>query len=386
MRFQELRDTDGAVLVRGLHPAIAVVSADAGARAAVTSAVAGSKGCTVLRPLDIEEELNRGAVWMVEQHETAVEQRRSKVAEAEHAVQEAAAASTSAAREASVATTDLACFDELADRLSAADEAYEAAVHSDAEAARSLAAALGELERILGQRHSATASLEQARKGRDHRGVPEAVLHQAMNLQAALAKAEADKRAAVRQADGDFDAARAASRDALSALDEAHAALRAGVQVTSSGAPVWGPGVPLPGLLTNYRDRLAGVLSSAETANARARSVEKAAKARVEQESHALEALLASGPPALDPLETISRWAGSELFSSSDIVLAEDTFARFGTEGVATLLTTLAGRGCQVIYLTNDPEVLGWAISLPHETGGASTITSRNRRPVLVSD
>ena len=67
-------------------------------------------------------------------------------------------------------------------------------------------------------------------------------------------------------------------------------------------------------------------------------------------------------------------------------MFADDTFARFGTEGVATLITTLAGRGCQVIYMTNDPEVLGWAISLPHETGGASTITSRNRRPVLVGD
>ena len=240
MRFQELRDADGAVLVRGLHPAIAVVSADAGARAAVTSAVAGSKGSTVLRPPDVEEELKRAAVWVVEQHETAVEQRRNKVTEAENAVQEATSASISASREASVATADLARFDELAGRLSAADETYEAAVHADAEAARSLAAALGELERILGQRHSATASLEQARKGRDHRGVPEAVLHQAMNLQAALAKAEADKRDAVRQADGDRDAARGASKDALSTLDEAHAALRVGVEGISSGVPEWG--------------------------------------------------------------------------------------------------------------------------------------------------
>jgi hypothetical protein len=40
-----------------------------------------------------------------------------------------------------------------------------------------------------------------------------------------------------------------------------------------------------------------------------------------------------------------------------------------------------------VIYLTEDAEVLGWAIGLPHETGGATTITnSRARRPVLVSD
>jgi hypothetical protein len=40
-----------------------------------------------------------------------------------------------------------------------------------------------------------------------------------------------------------------------------------------------------------------------------------------------------------------------------------------------------------VIYLTDDPELLGWAIGLPHEAGGASTIaTSRTRKPALVSD
>ena len=52
-----------------------------------------------------------------------------------------------------------------------------------------------------------------------------------------------------------------------------------------------------------------------------------------------------------------------------------------------TLVTTLAGRGCQVVYLTEDAEVLGWAIGLPHEAGGASTIrTPRSRKPALVGD
>jgi hypothetical protein len=342
----------------------------------------------VLRPSDVEDELKRAAIWVVEQHEAAVEQRRQKVAECERAVQDAAAATITAARESSVASSDLARFDDLAGKLTAADEAYEATVHADAEAARSLAAALSELERILGQRHSATASLEQARKGRDHRGgVPEAVIQQAMNLQAALAKAEADKREAVQQADGDFQAARIASRDALLSLEDAHAALSAGVETISAGPPNWGPGVPLPGLLTNYHDHLASVLSAAETASTHANGVEKAARSRVEQERHDLEALLSSGPPALDPLETATRWVGSDLFSKGEVVFGDDTFGRFGTQGVATLVTTLAGRGCQVIYLTEDREVLGWAISLPHETGGASAITSaRSRKPVLVND
>ena len=50
----------------------------------------------------------------------------------------------------------------------------------------------------------------------------------------------------------------------------------------------------------------------------------------------------------------------SETFNQDDAVFADDAFARFDPEGVAALITILAGRGCQVIYLTEDAEVLGW--------------------------
>ena len=50
-----------------------------------------------------------------------------------------------------------------------------------------------------------------------------------MNLQAALAKAEADKHDAVQQADEISQSARAANRDALLMLEAAHTAL----------APAW---------------------------------------------------------------------------------------------------------------------------------------------------
>ncbi len=54
----------------------------------------------------------------------------------------------------------------------------------------------------------------------------------------------------------------------------------------------------------------------------------------------------------------------------------------FDAERAAALITTLADRGCQVIYLTDDTDVLGWAIGLPHETGGATTIPdARVRKP-----
>jgi hypothetical protein len=387
VRFQELRDVDGIVLAQGLHPAIAVVAAGAAARAAAITAVVSTMGCKVLHASDIDDELKRAAVTAVELHDSAVEEKKGKVDEAEKALAEASEAATATSRETTAATSDLARFDDLASRLAFAEESYESAVRADAEAARSLAAALGELDRILGQRHSASTSLEQARKSRDNRGVPEAVLQQAMNLQGALAKAEADKHESVQQADDTSQAARGASRDALMALEAAHTALRSGMALISAGAPDWGPGVPLPGLVANYRDRLAAAVAGTQAAEAHAKGVERTARGRLETERNDLDALEATDPVHLDAQGTITQWLNSDKFGQDDAVFADDAFARFDHDTVAALVTDLAGRGCQVIYLTEDAEVLGWAIGLPHETGGATTITnSRARRPVLVSD
>ncbi len=228
-----------------------------------------------------------------------------------------------------MAAEDLARFDDLATRLSSAEETYEAAVRADAESARSLAAALSDLDRILGQRHSASTSLEQARNSRDSRGVPEAVIQQAMNLQAALAAAEQEKHDAVRQADDISQAARAASQEAKGALDTAHSALRSGMALISSGIPDWGPGLPLPGLVTNYRDQLAAAVSTTQTAESQAKSSERSAEANLEQERRDYDALVAAGPPSLDPQETIEDWAKSEYFAHDDAVFADEAFDEF---------------------------------------------------------
>jgi hypothetical protein len=387
VRFQELRDADGTVIAKGLHPAIAVVAAGAVARAAAISAVVSTKGSIILHSSDVEDELRRAAVAAVEQHEVAVAHKQTKVADAQHALQQAVDAGLKTSRETTTASNDLTRFDELATRLAAAEESYEVAVRTDAEAARAVATALGELDRILGQRHSASTSLDQARKSGDGQGVPEAVIHQAMNLQAALAAAEAEKRQAVQQSDDVSQVTRLASRDALQAREAAHGALRSGMSLISAGTPDWGPGMPLPGLVSNYRDSLGSTLAAAQAAEGEAKNVERAARSRLEQEGYDLDVLVGASPAQVDPRTTITEWVSSERFSRDDAVFADEAFSRFGAEGTAALLSTLAGRGCQVIYLTDDSEVLGWAIGLPHEAGGASTIaTSRARRPVLVSE
>ncbi len=385
MRFKELRDVDGTSLAQGLHPGIAVVAANSAARTAAISAVFSTGGGKILNASDVEHQLQRAKAAAAEQHAASVDLKQAGVAEAEQSLNAAAQAGLKAAHDASVASEDQARFDDLATRLAAAEETYEAAVRADAEAARSLAAALSELDRVLGQRHSASTSLEQARASSDGRVVPEAVIEQAMNLQAALAAAESERHEAVQQADEISRAARTATREAMADLEIAHGHLRSGMALLRSGAPDWGPGLPLPGLVTNYRDQLAAVMSASQAADSQAMSAERSAAAHLEQQRCDLDALIAAGPPALDPQETVENWAKSEYFAHDDAVLADDAFDSFGPEGVTALITALSARGSQVIYLTVDPDVLGWAIELPHETGGATTIPdSRVRTPVLI--
>jgi hypothetical protein len=385
VRFKELRDVDGTILAQGLHPAIAVVAANDAARSAAISAAFSTGSGKILNAGDVEHQLQRATAIAEEQHTAAVDQKQARVADAEHVLKAAAELARTATHDSSVAAEDLARFDDLSTRLSSAEESYEAAVRADAEAARSLAAALSELDRTLGQRHSASTSLEQARSTRDSRGVPEAVMQQAMNLQAALAVAEKEKHDAVHQADEISQAARAASQEAMEALEAAHGALRSGMALISSGAPDWGAGLPLPGLLTTFRDQLAAAMSAAQTAESQAKGGERSAEANLEQERLDFDALVVAGPPLLDSQETIEVWAKGDHFANDDVVFADEAFDRFGPEGAAALITALAERGCQVIYLTDDPDVLGWAIGLPHDVGGATTIPdARVRKPVLL--
>ena len=386
LRFQELRDTDGAVLVQGLHPAIAVVAANAGARAGAVAALVDAGGCKVVRAGDLDEELARASRAAAEQHEARLLEKRDQVATAERALAEAADAAVRAVHEAATAARDLARFEDLADRLASAEEGYEAAVRAEAEAARSLAASLSELDHVLDQRRSANASLDQARSSRDNRGVPEAVVQQAVNVQAALASAETAKNQAVEQADEYYQAARAAAREALAALQEAHSYLSQSLVSTGSPDPGWGPGIPLPGLVATHRDQLAARLSAAGSAETTAKEAEATARSRLESDQQELAALESAGVPELDSLEVALQWANAQEVAREDAVVADDAFRRLGPEGVAALVTTFSERGCQVIYLTEDPSVLSWAIGLPSEAGAATTVgTSRSHRFALIS-
>ena len=381
MRFQELRDMSGALLVQGLHPAISVVAANPAQRAAALAALEVAGGCRIIRTSDIDSELARASMAAASKHDADVEGKRGDVAAAERSLAETAGAAERALHVASAAAALLARFGELADRLASVEEGYQTAVRAEAEAARSLAATLGELDHVLEQRRIASASLDQARSSRDNRGVPEPVVQQAVSVQAALASAESAKSQAVEQADDMYQGARAATREALGSLQSAHEALDEGLVSVSSDRPQWGSGVPLPGLVANYRDHLAARLSVAQEAEHRAREAEVAARARLGSDQRELASLVEAGAAQPDPLEVALEWVKAQQLPRDEAVAADDSFSRFGPEGVTALVTTFSAHGCQVIYMTEDPSVLAWAIGLPSEAGAATTIAGTRPRP-----
>lgn len=381
MRFQELRDISGALLVQGLHPAISVVAANPAQRAAALAALEVAGGCRIVRTSDIDGELARATMAAASKHDADVEGKRGDVAAAERSVAETAGAAERALHGASAAAADLARFGELADRLASVEEGYQAAVRAEAEAARSLAATLGELDHVLEQRRVASASLDQARSSRDNRGVPEPVVQQAVSVQAALASAESAKSQAVEQADEMYQGARAATREALESLHSAHRALDEGLASVSSDRPEWGSGIPLPGLVANYRDHLAARLSVAQEAERQAREAEVAARERLGSDQRELASLVEAGAAQPDPLEVALEWVKAQQLPRDEAVAADDAFSRFGPEGVTALVTTFSAHGCQVIYMTEDSSVLAWAIGLPSEAGAAKTIAGTRPRP-----
>ncbi len=129
--------------------------------------------------------------------------------------------------------------------------------------------------RILSQRYRVSSLLDHVR--RYGRGNAPAALHQAMDLQASLARAEAESGQALQRADEVSEMTRTASLDALLAREAAHIALRSAMALISAETPDWGPDIPLPVLVSSYRDALVRALVAAETTSVEARSIERAA-------------------------------------------------------------------------------------------------------------
>ena len=249
-------------------------------------------GCAYAGPVQAEPRADRSATGSPAQQLLGL------------SLQKAVDAELSTSRLSPTAASELARFDESAARLAEAEEGYAVAVRADAETARAAATALGELDRILSQRYRVSALLDHVRKY--GRGNAEAALRQALDLQAALAQAEAESRDAVRQADEISEVTRVASLNALLAREAAHMALRSAMSVVSIATPDWGPDIPLPVLVSNYRDALARALAARETTEIEARTVEPAAQkpgpepSRPPAEAGPVARLLAEGVPFTD--------------------------------------------------------------------------------------
>jgi hypothetical protein len=126
------------------------------------------------------------------------------------------------------------------------------------------------LDGVLSQRYRVSALLEHVRKY--GRGNAQAAVSQALQLQAELGAAEDEHRRAVRQAEETSEVTRVASLNALLAREAAHIALRSAMPMISAETPDWGPDIPLPVLVANYRDALVKALIAPGATEVEARS------------------------------------------------------------------------------------------------------------------
>jgi len=207
-----------------------------------------------------------------------------------------------------------------------------------------------------------------------------------MNLQAALAAAEAEKRQVVQQADEIAQVTRVASRDALLAREAATAPCGPVCPSSASGPPTgaraclcpgccpttatpWPTGWPRRGSRSRGQERpnRPPAPSSSRKARPRPTGGQRAGRSRRPRHDRGV-----GEQRTLQPRRRRLRRRGLRpLRGRGDRCPAQQP-------GWTRLPSHLPD---------DDPELLGWAIGLPHEAGGASTIsTSRTRKPALVSD
>lgn len=383
MPIRDLSDGAGLILA-GLHAPIAMVETPPETRARVRAALEQQEGVAVVdaagvvgRLSDDRDRLKALRAQSLAHHEAEV----TRLRQARHEAGEALA-DAHAAVEAALGSLDE--YDRAEKELGLALARRDEATAAEAAEARRLAAVLERRERLMRQRDDAMRAIRElevegpVRRSAEMRG-------QVAQLEMGLARAEAEQTRAEQMAEATLQQARATRLAAGAEVNRADAAVRAelpgfpGVPATD-----WPPGPPLPVLLAERRDRLAGVLGERYAAIAAARATLDAASDALrtaERESGeanrgAVSVVVSSA------VDFLLGAAQDQPLENVQTVVCDDPFAGMEVSVVASVLERLVRGGTtQVIYLTSDPPLLGWAQSMPPELGGLTTIGAGADRP-----
>lgn len=376
-----IRDlTDGAgLIVAGLHAPIAVVTTTPETRARARMALEHHDGVAVVdaagvvaRLSDDRDRLKALRVESVARHEAQV----TRMRQARHEAGEALAGAH-AAVESALGSLDE--YDRAEKELALALARRDEATAAEAVEARRLAGVLERRERLMRQRDDAMRAIRELEAEGPVRRSPE-MRRQVAQLELGLARAEAEQTRAEQTAEATLQQARATRLAAAAEVNRADQAVRADLP-GFPGVPAgdWPPGPPLPVLLAERRDRLAGVLGERYAATAAARAALDAAGEALRATEREL------GEARRGAVSVVMSAAVDSLLAAApggrrekvEIVVCDEPFAGVEISVVASLLERLVRDGMkQVVYLTSDPQILSWAEGIPSDLGGLTTITA----------
>ncbi|HET6964153.1 MAG TPA: hypothetical protein VFH58_05230 [Acidimicrobiales bacterium] len=377
MAIQELSDSNGLILSE-LHVRIAVVKASPRQRDRARAQLQRLPGVAVIDASDVLAGLNEERPRLKALHADTVARHEARVAELRKARHDAGErlASASAAVEAALSSLD--DFDRAEEALGRALVGRDRATAAEAVEARRLAAVLERRERLTRQRDDAMRAIQDLEVGGPVRRSAE-MRRQVAQLEVGLARAEAEQTRAERIAEASLHQARAARLAAAAELDRADRGVRADLAgFPGVAAGDWPAGPPLPVLLTERRDRLAGVLGELYAATSAARTALDAAGVELRAAERELEEARQGAVTLIVGSVVETRLGGAG--SRPEVIVCDEPFVGIEMTAVGAVLERLVqDGGTQVIYLTEDPHVLAWAEGLPSESGGVCV--SRSDEP-----
>jgi hypothetical protein len=403
MDIRQLHTEDLRYSVPAVHPRLAVIKASADQRPGLVLAGQATASAIVVDRTDTEAAVAADARRRQEAHARAVAAQQAQLDAATANLDEAEAHEAEAEDLWAAAAQAVATFDQLAAEVTHADARRERAWTDRRSALHEMVEAVDQLERVQDQRRQAASALKEAEaRSRDTRH-PGAVAHtrqagvdpaaeqlqaHIVALHAALDKAEEERQAQATATQEELVLA----MTAVSASDTTMADLweRLGQFVTEELLSRWGHGHPEPGMIAEQRTVMVAAEEATERVRSHAAAAAMVARHHRDDEAGLLDALDGPGAEPSRVLDALRIWLAGIAAAHATTgpepapVILDDPFAQLEPVVRTGLIETLAGLSArtQLLYLTDQVDVLAWAISLPDDIGRIDHVVTASL-PVL---
>jgi hypothetical protein len=402
MNIEKLQGSDSRYSVPAVHPRLAVIKASPDQRADLV-ATARSSEAVILDRADACAALASDRRRREVAHTLAVEAQSARLAAATTELVRAVDREDEAIGNRAALTGAIADFDVLAAEAIQTDGRRDEAWAARRRALALLVDAADQLERVQVQRRGAASDLNEAQSHfRDgpKPGQPDgfaadalAELHAHVSaVHEALDKADTHQQAAARDAERQLVAAIAGVADADAAMEVIWS--RLGETVADEVLGRWGHGHPEAGMIAEHREAL--VVLGATFEGDRIRAALAVVAATLNRDGEARRLVELDGPDA-EPARVahaMRAWLKAVVDDQAagapkalPLVL-DDTFAEIDPTARHDLMDALVTESArtQLLYLTDQVDVLAWAIGLPDDIGGLDHVATADRPVFALTD